>query len=119
MTRLARWKTFAAWLGIVGLAVAAAVPATIVKAAAPETVVLCTGHGLMTVQVEQGGAPAGKASGRAQCECCLQASPMALANQAAIALRRVPVWVVFLAGSDAVRVEPAFDPEQARAPPTV
>ena len=120
MIRSVRWKTCAAWLGIVALATAAIVPVEMARASAPETVVLCTGHGTVIVPADQGGAPTGKASDRAHCECCLHAPPMALAaNRTTIALRSIPAWVVFLAGTDVPRIERTFTPEQPRAPPAV
>ena len=120
MIRSVRWKNFAAWLGIVALAVAAIVPVEMARASAPETIVLCTGHGTVTVPTDQSGAPAGKASDRAHCDRCLHAPPMALpANAAATVLRRVPVWLVLLPGADAAGIERLFTPEQPRAPPAV
>lgn len=120
MIRSVRLKTFAAWLGLVALAMAAIVPVETAGASSPETIVLCTGHGVVTVPANQSGAPAGKASGRAHCECCLHAPPMALpTNEATTVLRRVPVRLVLLPDTDAAGIERVFTPEQPRAPPAV
>jgi hypothetical protein len=117
MIRSIRTKSFAAWLGILALAVAALVPVETARASAPEAVVLCTGHG--TVPADQGGAPAGQAHDRAHCECCLHAPPIALGpSQGTVALRRVPVLPILPPDIDAAGIERASS-KQPRAPPTV
>jgi hypothetical protein len=121
MIRSFRCKTLAAWLGIVALAMAALMPIEMARASAPETIVLCTGHGTVIVPADQsGGAPAGKATERAHCECCLHAPPAALApHQETVALRRASAALLLPPAIDADGIERAFSPEQPRAPPAV
>ena len=119
MIRSVRWKTFVAWLGIVALTGATLMPVEAARAWAPETIVLCTGHGVVTVPADQSGAPAGKAHDRAHCECRLHAPPVALApNQETVALRRVPALPVLPPNIDAAGIE-RVSSKQPRAPPVV
>ena len=120
MIRSVRWKTFAAWLGIIALAVSAITPMDTARASAPEPIVLCTGHGTITVPADEGGAPAGQASGHAHRDCCLHAPPLALApHQSPVVLRRAPVLLVAWRASEAISTEAVFSPKQPRAPPVV
>jgi hypothetical protein len=119
MIRSIRTKLFAAWLGILALAVTAIVPFETVRASTPETIVLCTGHGVVTVPADQSGAPAGQAHDRAHCECCLHSPPVALApNQQTVALRLVPALPVLPPDIDVAGIE-RVSSKQPRAPPVV
>jgi hypothetical protein len=98
---------------------AALVPIEMARASVPEPIVLCTGHGTITVPADQDRAPPGKASHRAHCECCLPAPPAALApDQETVALRRVPVSLLLPPDIDAVGIE-RITSKQPRAPPQV
>jgi hypothetical protein len=118
MIRSVRSQWFAAWLGMVALAMAALVPVETARASAPEAIVLCTGHGFATVLADQSGAPGGKMHDRAHCECCLHSPPAALApNQQTVALRHVLV-LVLPPEIAAARFGRAAS-KQPRAPPAV
>ena len=117
MTTRSRWTKFAAWLGMLALAVAAMLPAGIASATSGETVVLCTAQGTVTVPIDQGGT-GGSAADHAHCVYCVHAPPMALLGGATATPCDPPAFhPCVLGGGQAARGGRTFNPEQPRAPP--